>query len=754
MKHEIPLVKSILATRSNDPDDKRMEYMFRLTLLAMSVTSCIFTIVSVVASARGRIPLDTPIILAVMDILFAAGWIAARGRYWKIARIIPVAVIYAVALYGNCIGGIGAPAMVIYVLAMTLASTMFGRRALTGVMVLSIGSYAVIAFLIRSGVITAPRTDETVFLNRTLVAAFSMLGVGVLLNFLLRLVEEALTISRSREADLEVSNARLSETLEDLNAKNRAIEAQNRELEIRESKFSTLFRALADMVLILDSSGRIEEINHAALVQTGFAKTEMMELGFPGLSCFPDRDLKRVSDVIRTKSASRFETSLKKRGGQSFPVEASVTAVFIGGEAKAICVIRNITERKWIESERDRVQTQLIPAQQMEVVGTLASGIAHDFNNMRGGITGALSLIEILLDRKGTPRDDRIFEYLETALKSSERAAGVTKQLHMLSRKNEPKRQPNDQSDPLAHEVALSRNSLPKSGSLSGRSDPEPLRVSADPIQMEQVILNLCVNASPAMTIRRKEGERQGGTITLSAGYVTADTDLPLALLRRGAAESFVRIAVEDSGVGMSEETKSRIFDPFFTMKGRNQGTGLGMSMVYRIVEQHGGGIDVRSELGIGTVVSVFLPALLAEPGTVTAPLRDDGVVSGNKSILVIDDEISLLEIARGVLEEAGYRVYTASNGAEGLSLFRESPGDYDAILLDLSMPGLSGREVIQEIRRSGSAVPVLLTSGLIGDDEAKLARESEPAELLGKPYTASELTIKIAGLLKGSKAP
>ncbi len=547
MKRRMPFFGSLLRIHSINPNDQRIEYMFRVTLLTMTISALLFTIVSVMGLILGFVPVDTPGILITMDILFLIGWLLSRARRWRLARFIPLGIIYLIALYGNFIGGIEAPAMLLYVLAMTFASTLFGRGILSGVTVLCLLSYLTISLLQYFGIITPLRTAESVFLNRIMVAFFSMLGVGILLGFLLTLIEKALALSRERET----------------------------ELEIRDTKYTTLFNALADGVLILDSTGRIEEVNRAASIQTGFRRSEMVEMGFIGLSCCAEADLRKIDEVIRNRSAVRFETSLKRKGGELFPVEAAVTASDIGENVKAICVIRDITERKAVEKDKERVQQQLIQAQKMEAVGTLASGIAHDFNNMLGGITGSLSLMEILLDKEGTPRDNRLFSHLETALKSSERAAGITRQLLMLSRKSEQKYLPTDLSIPLRNVITLCRNSFPKTIDFDVHIDTEPMRVLADPIQIEQVVLNLCVNASHAMTIMRNAEERQGGTLSLTTGRVSVDEAFIRDHPSASPGQHYYDIAVSDTGVGMDEETKRRIFDPFFTLKGKNEGTGL-----------------------------------------------------------------------------------------------------------------------------------------------------------------------------------
>ncbi|HDP81002.1 MAG TPA: PAS domain S-box protein, partial [Spirochaetes bacterium] len=405
---------------------------------------------------------------------------------------------------------------------------------------------------------------------------------------------------------------------------------------------------------------------------------------------------------------------------------------------------QDITVLKQAEIERERMQAQLLQAQKMEAVGTLAGGIAHDFNNMLGGIMGSLNLVEMLLEKDTPPRKETLLKYVETAMDSSRRAADMIKQLLTISRKSGMQTAPVDVNLSLKHVLKLCRNSFPKSVGLDFHIGDTPLRVQADPVQIEQVFLNLCVNASHAMTVMRPEGDRQGGYLSVDIGEVMCDSRLDTKHPDARAGETYVRVRVSDTGVGINEETRRHIFDPFYTTKKREDGTGLGLAMAYSIVKQHGGFIDVYSEPGKGSTFTVYLPAL-NDTSPADAPKKARSpIVPGTGTVLVIDDEKAILRIAKGMLEQCGYRVLTAESGEEGLRLFREDPKKVNGVLLDLSMPEMSGMEVFISMKETDPDVKVLLASGLMEDDEVKKALALGVKGFLQKPYSAEELSVKM----------
>jgi PAS domain S-box-containing protein len=441
------------------------------------------------------------------------------------------------------------------------------------------------------------------------------------------------------------------------------------------------------------------------------------------------------------------EIPMKKRNGDTIYFQLSASRMPLGDDLYLIGIGTDITARKRAEEDRERTRMQLVQAQKMEAVGTLAGGIAHDFNNMLGGIMGSINMMEILLSGDDHPPRDTMTRYLETAKEASLRAADMTKQMLTLSRKSELKLAPVDIFMSMKHVQKLCANSFPKSVDLDFSIGDRPLRVHADPGQIEQVLLNLCVNASHAMTIMRAEGERQGGTLTVLAEEVRCDASTCPEHPEVEPGE-YVRISVTDTGVGIGEKTRRNIFDPFFTTKDVGEGTGLGLAITYSIVKQHGGFINVVSEPGKGSAFTVCLPALTGDLPRDTEGRGGPVIVPGTGRILIVDDEESLRLVTARMLEYCGYRVITAGNANEAEEVYRRERDQIDGVLLDLSMPGISGFEVFDRLMKIDSGVKVLLCSGFIDAVDLKKALEKGIRGFIQKPFNIEGLSERVKALL------
>ena len=442
------------------------------------------------------------------------------------------------------------------------------------------------------------------------------------------------------------------------------------------------------------------------------------------------------------KGQTSVEITFMRKNGDRLAFHVAVSRMRLDGEDYLIGIGFEITDRKRAEEECEKTRIQLIQAQKMEAIGTLAGGIAHDFNNMLMGIMGSLDLIRLILNRDGQVDRSAILNYIEIALESSRRSAEMTRRLLTLSRKSGLQAVPMDINETIAAVYRLCRNTLSKSVKLDFREAAEPLRVKAEPLQIEQVLLNLCVNAAHAMTIMRPAGEREGGTLTVSASLVRPTDDFISQYPIAGTGGVYVMLSVKDTGVGIEEQARSQIFDPFFTTKRKDVGTGLGLAMAYTIVQQHGGFIDVASTPGEGSVFTVYLPAL---DEAREHPVPDAGEpVAGEGRILLVDDEKPVLGIAAGMLERLGYEVTSAESASEAMELFERAHGDFTAVILDLSMPGMSGLEVYEKMRAFNPAVRVLLASGFVEDSVLADAMNSGIVGFIQKPFTITELSLKV----------
>jgi PAS domain S-box-containing protein len=372
----------------------------------------------------------------------------------------------------------------------------------------------------------------------------------------------------------------------------------------------------------------------------------------------------------------------------------------------ALFVTRDVTQRIAADNERRALQEQLLQSQKMEAVGRLAGGIAHDFNNLLTVIQGQLSLVAATREA-----DLDLLDSLQPVADAAERAASLTRQLLTFSRRQVKQARALDLARLVGNLAALLRRVLGEDIVLETRMAADDLFVNADPTMLEQVILNLSVNARDAMPF--------GGRLTLALDRV----------------KGRVRLTVSDTGSGISEEDLPRVFEPFFTTKDVGQGSGLGLATVFGIVEQHDGQIEVESTVGRGTTFRVLLPAATREPAEPVRPADGPALVGGRETVLLVEDERSVREIARAILERFGYRVLEADSGEAAVLTWQEAGGEIDLLLTDLVMPGdLSGLALADRLRAERPALRVMFMSGH-PSDVVQRRLGAEPDRLLQKPF-------------------
>jgi PAS domain S-box-containing protein len=385
-------------------------------------------------------------------------------------------------------------------------------------------------------------------------------------------------------------------------------------------------------------------------------------------------------------------------------------------------------------SERKRLEAQLRQAQKMEAVGRLAGGIAHDFNNLLAVIMGHSDLIRSVL-KKG----DALAHDVEQIRRASERAASLTRQLLAFSRRQFLQPQVIDVSTLVGNLATMLRRLIAEDIQLDLRLDPEAGRVSADPGQLEQVIVNLAVNARDAMP--------QGGRLTLETAAEVLDQAFVSA--HPGSATGpHVRLSIHDTGCGMGPDVLSHLFEPFFTTKEPGRGTGLGLSTVYGIVKQHRGYIDVVSEEGHGSTFAVYLPRVDTRP-TAERPAPKERLKPGSReTVLFVEDEVALRDLMHRVLVKGGYTVLAAGDGVEALAAVTGHAGPIDLVVTDVIMPRMSGPDLVGQLRSRQPGIRVLYVSGYTADQlraQADLGREEM---LLAKPFTSEGLLRKVREVL------
>jgi PAS domain S-box-containing protein/prepilin-type N-terminal cleavage/methylation domain-containing protein len=392
----------------------------------------------------------------------------------------------------------------------------------------------------------------------------------------------------------------------------------------------------------------------------------------------------------------------------------------------------------WDVTDQRTMERQLQQAQKMEAVGQLAGGIAHDFNNLLTAIMGNLSLITMRL-----PANDQCREYALAAEQASLRAANLTTQLLGFSRRTLLCSQPTDIKTTMDEVVDILRRTIDPRISLEVNMAAGVWRVQADPSQLTQVLMNLCLNARDAMP--------EGGQLRLeSKNLVLSENDVRLSLDAR--AGEFVRLRVSDTGYGMPREVRARIFEPFFTTKGPGKGTGLGLAMVFGIVKQHRGWIDCYSEVNHGTRFDIYLPraasvTTAAAPAPPPAPLH-----KGSETILLADDEPMIRNLGRAILEQLGYQVLLAADGQEAVDVYAREKERIDLVILDLTMPRLSGHDAFRRMLALDPTLCVLFASGYSAEQISE-ADKDRILGFIGKPYRPNDLAVSVRAALDRCRA-
>ncbi|MCP4219861.1 MAG: response regulator [bacterium] len=391
-------------------------------------------------------------------------------------------------------------------------------------------------------------------------------------------------------------------------------------------------------------------------------------------------------------------------------------------------------------TEMEKKEEQLRQSQKMEIVGTLAGGLAHDFNNVLGGITGALSIINNRMKKKPDMPIGQMSDFFQVIGESAERAVEMVQQVLSLSRKSNVAFAPMDLNKSLDRVIKICQNTFDKSIELKPRYADGKAVVNGNATQLDQVLLNLCVNASHAMTIMRPEGETPGGFLEIKIDKIAAGRHF-VSTHPEASEIDYWHVAVEDSGVGMNGDTMAKIFDPFFTTKhGVSKGTGLGLAMVYNLVRQHLGFIDIYSEPGEGTVFNVYVPVYYSD--VAAADKKDnDELIYGEGLILVVDDESVMLHMTREILTDCGYDVVTAVNGEDGVRIFRNLEKKIRGVILDVMMPRMSGKEAFVEMKKIDPDIKVLVISGYKHHERIEELYALGIKEFLQKPYTAHKLS-------------
>jgi len=481
---------------------------------------------------------------------------------------------------------------------------------------------------------------------------------------------------------------------------NRNIKKTQSVLIKSEKRFKDLFNSISDLIYTQDIKGRIISANPAMQKAFGYEHEELIG--------------RTVSDFMKPELAPLFESEylekLKtqgyhegitvyfKKNGEKVYLEYRASMVNPDdGEPYITGTGRDVTDKILSKRNISKLQEQLVQAQKMESIGTMAGGIAHDFNNILFPVFGYL---EMMIE--DVPKDDPLRDNLEEVFNGAKRARDLVQQILTFSRQKDHELKPLKVHLIIKEALKLIKSSLPSTVEISQNIKTDCGLVMADPTRIHQVVMNLCTNAYHAM-------EKTGGKLTVNL----KEKELAIEDLKDPAMihGKYVCIKVVDTGTGMDQSVKDRIFDPYFTTKEEGKGTGLGLAVAHGIVKSHGGHISVYSEPGKGTEFKVYLPVIKKQEET-TKVETDTPIQKGTERILLVDDEDMLVQMEKQMLERLGYHVTVRTGSVEALEAFRMQPNKFDLVITDMTMPNMTGDDLAGELIKIRPDIPIILCTG------------------------------------------
>jgi PAS domain S-box-containing protein len=560
-------------------------------------------------------------------------------------------------------------------------------------------------------------TNVRIFANNTIfLAAFVLAGLGWRYfnqKLLIKKISLEYDLSKDKE-QLETYSTQLKELVQE----------RTKELTVSEQRFRALFDNANDGVVVLDKNGIIINMNNKFCELHGFNKELLIGTHFKFLEVEDHKDEKeeRLRRILNGEPLV-FETEHYKRDGSRIILEVSSKGINIGGDLYVQSFHRDITEKK-------AIQEQLMHSQKMESIGQLAGGIAHSFNNLLTAILGYAELLKEYSDM-----DDESKQRVNSIESSARKAGILVSKLLSFSRREKSDVLPLNLNDVINDSAKLFEGVLDKRiGLKTNLSDNIPT-IEGDPSQLEQVIMNLMVNARDAMP--------DGGLITIKTSLIEIERDrfnMPSYIM----PGKYVLLTISDTGFGIPKEIINRIFEPFFTTKEKGKGTGLGLAMVYGVINDHKGYITVQSEAGKGSTFDVYLPV----SGKATYKTLEQKLfsVSGHENILVVDDEEEVLNFIRDILETHGYKVLPAKNPLAAIDIFKKLGSEIHLVISDIVMPLMDGKELIKNLRAIKPDIKIIAVSGF--SDEAVNKDILKIDDFLKKPFEINQLLSKVRRVL------
>jgi PAS domain S-box-containing protein len=507
-------------------------------------------------------------------------------------------------------------------------------------------------------------------------------------------------------------------------------------LQQSEERLRTVYETFPDPVTIIQAEdGRCIDVNSAFSRVTGWSATEVIGKTAADFDLWenPSARQKLVEGISENGKVENLEARFRLKDGRVITALMSAILIQLHDRPHILTITRDISELKAAQEEREQLKTQLIQAQKMEAIGTLAGGIAHDFNNILGAIIGYSEMA--LYDT----RPDSMEHYnIEQVLKAGHRAKDLVKQILAFSRKSEQNKQIISLAPIIKEALNLLRASLPTSIEIKQHIESNLDAIFADPTQIHQVMMNLCTNAAHAMADTAGILDVSLQNIELKAEKAALYTDL--------TAGPYVKLSISDTGHGMDSSTMDRIFDPYFTTKAQDKGTGMGLAVVHGIVKGHGGSIHVESTAGKGSRFDIFFPIMERQTVSETEALK--ALPTGSECILLVDDEDSLIDLGQNMLKKLGYRVETWTRPVEALEAFRANPHKFDLVITDMTMPNMTGDVFTTELRQIRGDIHIIICTGYSEKINEQRAAELGIQGLLMKPFTIRRLARKVREVL------
>ncbi len=547
-----------------------------------------------------------------------------------------------------------------------------------------------------------------------------------------------------QKIELETVNKELKKTIQEMENTHlnlmktqQELLASNERLRFSEEKFSKIVH-LGPVIITLSKveDGEYVEVSEYFLKLTGYSREEVIGRTAIDLKIWgenSDRDL--VIGILRRDGVVReLDIHFKSRDGTIYLMRYSAEIITIAGKQHLVSVAIDITERKRVEDEKEKLEQQLLQSQKMETVGRLAGGIAHDFNNLLTAIMGNVELIMLKVNR-----ENPIFPKLEMIQRASESASDLTKRILAFSRKQIIEPEAMDLNSLIDHMQMMLVRIIGENIKLHTSLNAEQPVIMADSGHIEQIVMNLAINARDAMP--------EGGDLTLETENVLID-ELYCQTHAYILPGEYVALSVNDTGAGMSDEIINHLFEPFFTTKPKEQGTGLGLSIVYGAVKQNRGSIEVFSEVGRGSRFKIYFPIFRGEAAQADTSLPVNIQLEGAETVLLVEDNPMVLDFAATILKQSGYRVLEALNGEDAIKISDSYDGRIDLLITDVVLPGINGKVLAKEFKGKRGDIRVLYTSGYTENFIVQQDISNEGIQFISKPYSSHAILRKIREVL------